>query len=122
MSGTYPTPLQNCAFFARHGVFEQEEFLGQRFFVDVEMEVDPGDALETDSIDNTVHYGEVFQLVESIVTGTRRYLIEALAHDIAKSICQQHPQVRRARITVRKPGAPVPGILDYVQVSVEHRA
>lgn len=121
MSGNYLIHLQNCSFFARHGVLEQEEFLGQRFFVDAELEVDPGDALDTDSIENTVHYGEVFQVIESIVTGTRRYLIEALAKDIAKSICRDFPQVRRARIVVRKPSAPVPGILDYVQVTVEHR-
>ena len=119
MSKTYVIEMKNCAFFARHGVFDQEEFLGQRFFVDVEMEVEPGDALETDNIEATVHYGEVFQVVEKIVTGTRRYLIEALAFEIARTICRQFAQVRRTKITVRKPAAPVPGILDYVQVTVE---
>jgi dihydroneopterin aldolase len=77
-------------------------------------------ALESDSIDDTVNYGIAFTVIEEIVTGKRRYLIEALALDIAKGLCEKFPQITRAKITVRKPNAPVPGVLDFVQVSVEH--
>lgn len=118
----YTITLQNCAFFARHGVHDEEEFLGQRFFVDAELEVTAGESLERDSIDDTVNYGIVFTVIEEIVTGRRRYLIEALALDVAKELCRRFPTIRRAKITVRKPNAPVPGVLDYVQVSVEHFA
>ncbi|MGV1756470.1 MULTISPECIES: dihydroneopterin aldolase [Rhizobium] len=119
---TYTITLQNCAFFARHGVHDEEEFLGQRFFVDAELDVEAGDALERDSIGDTVNYGIAFTVIEEIVTGRRRYLIEALALDVAKELCKRFPGIRRAKITVRKPNAPVPGVLDYVQVSVEHFA
>jgi 7,8-dihydroneopterin aldolase/epimerase/oxygenase len=118
---TYTILMQNCAFFARHGVHDEEEFLGQRFFVDAELEVEAGNALETDSIHETVHYGIAFTIIEEIVVGQRRYLIEALALDIAKGLCQKFPQIIRAKITVRKPNAPIPGVLDFVQVTVEHR-
>ena len=122
MAECYTIRLANCAFFARHGVHDEEEFLGQRFFVDAELEVDPGDALETDSIDGTVHYGVAFKVIEDIVLGKRRYLIEALALDIAKALTAEFSQIRVARITLRKPSAAVPGILDHVEVTVEHRA
>ena len=118
----YTINLQNCAFFARHGVLDEEETLGQRFFVDAEMDVDPGRALETDQIDETVDYGVAFKVIEKIITGNRRYLIEALALEVAKALCVRFPQIRRAKVTVRKPSAPVPGLLDYVQVTVEHHA
>ncbi|WFU10739.1 dihydroneopterin aldolase [Rhizobium sp. CB3090] len=118
----YTITLQNCAFFARHGVHDEEEFLGQRFFVDAELDVEAGDALAQDSIEDTVNYGIAFSVIEEIVTGRRRYLIEALALDVAKELSRRFPSVRRAKITVRKPNAPVPGVLDYVQVSVEHFA
>lgn len=115
---TYVIRMKNCAFFARHGVFEQEEFLGQRFYVDAELTVDPGDALERDAIDETVDYGVAFAEIERIILGKRRYLIEALALEIARSICVRFAQVRRAEITIRKPNAPVPGVLDHVEVTV----
>jgi len=118
----YQIRMMNCAFFARHGVFDQEEFLGQRFYVDAVLSVDPGDALENDSIEGTVDYGVAFQEIEKIITGKRRFLIEAIALEIAKALCHRFPQIVTADITVRKPNAPVPGVLDYVEVRVVHDA
>jgi dihydroneopterin aldolase len=118
----YTITMQNCAFFARHGVMDEEEVLGQRFFVDAELDVEPAGPLEADSIETTVDYGVAFKVIEKIITGRRRYLIESLALEVAKALCAQFPQIRRARITVRKPNAPVAGVLDHVQVSVEYRA
>ena len=122
MTATYTITLKNCAFFARHGVHDEEEFLGQRFFVDAELDVEQGQALVDDSIDDTVHYGIAFTEIEKIITGRRRYLIEALALEVAMTLCSRFPQIRRARISIRKPNAPVPGVLDYVEVTVEHYA
>jgi 7,8-dihydroneopterin aldolase/epimerase/oxygenase len=122
MTATYTIILKNCAFFARHGVLDEEEFLGQRFFVDAELEVEQGTALVEDCIDDTVHYGIAFAEIERIITGRRRYLIEALALEVAKTLCARFRQIRRAKVSIRKPNAPVPGILDYVEVTVEHVA
>lgn len=122
MSGTYRIYLKNCSFFARHGVMDEEKVLGQRFFVDADLTVADNGALDSDDIEGTVHYGEVFQVIESVVTGERYYLIEALAKRIGRVLCERFPGVVHASITVRKPSAPVPGVLDYVEVKVDHDA
>lgn len=114
----YTIRMKNCAFFARHGVLDEEETLGQRFYVDAVLTVDPGPALETDAIDATVDYGVAFGVIEKIITGQRRYLIEALALEVARALAKRFPQIRRAEITVRKPNAPVAGVLDHVEVTV----
>jgi dihydroneopterin aldolase len=114
----YVIRLKNCAFFARHGVLDEEEALGQRFYVDAELTVEPGRALVDDAIGETVNYGIAFTVIEKIITGERRFLIEALAMEVAKALTERFPQIRRAEITVRKPNAPVPGVLDYVEVTV----
>ena len=114
----YQIVLKNCAFFARHGVHSEEAVLGQRFFVDAKLQVSPSAALEKDDIEGTVHYGEVFALIEDMVTGTRRYLIESLALEVAKAICQNFELVTNVEITIRKPNAAIPGIFDYVEVTV----
>jgi 7,8-dihydroneopterin aldolase/epimerase/oxygenase len=114
----YEISMKNCAFFAYHGVLEEEERLGQRFYLDAELDVKLSDAIESDSIAETVDYGIVFLEIEKVVRGRRRYLIEALALDIAKALCRRYSQISRAKITVRKPNAPVPGVLDHVQVTV----
>ena len=115
---TYTIRMKNCAFFARHGVLDEEETLGQRFYVDAELTVEPVRPLEEDSIDSTVDYGVAFGVIEAIVTGKRRFLIEALALEVAKALVARFPQITRAAITVRKPNAPVRGVLDHVEVGV----
>jgi dihydroneopterin aldolase len=114
----YVIRMKNCAFFARHGVLDEEERLGQRFYVDADLTVDPGRALVEDSIEDTVNYGIAFTVIEKIITGQRRFLIEALALEVARALTQRFPQIKKAEITVRKPNAPVPGVLDYVEVTV----
>lgn len=122
MNETYTILLANCAFFARHGVMPEEEALGQRFFVDAELEVQPAGPLEADALESTVDYGIAFKVIETIVTGRRYFLIEALAMEVARALEEQFPQIKRAKITLRKPNAPVAGVLDYVQVTVERYA
>jgi dihydroneopterin aldolase len=114
----YTIRLKNCAFFARHGVLDAEEKLGQRFYVDAALDVEPERHLDDDAIESTVDYGVAFGVIEEIVTGRRRFLIEAVAQDIAEHLTQRFPQIRRAEITVRKPNAPVAGVLDHVEVTV----
>lgn len=117
----YTITLKNCAFFARHGVLEAEAVLGQRFFVDAILEVDGGEALSSDRVEDTVHYGEAFKLIEEVMTGRRRKLIETLAMDVAKALCSRYPQIRRAEIVIRKPSAPIAGVLDYAEVRIDYR-
>ena len=114
----YVIRMKNCAFFARHGVLDEEETLGQRFYVDAALTVEPGRALVDDSIDDTVNYGVAFAVIEKIITGQRRFLIVALALEVARALTARFPQIKKAEITVRKPNAPVPGVLDYVEVTV----
>jgi dihydroneopterin aldolase len=114
----YVIRLKNCAFFARHGVLDEEERLGQRFYVDAVLTVDPGQALVDDSIEDTVNYGIAFAVIEKIITGQRRFLIEALALEVARALTARFPKIKKAEITVRKPNAPVSGVLDYVEVTV----
>ncbi len=117
----YTITLKNCAFFARHGVLEQENVLGQRFFVDAVLEVDGGETLTSDRVEDTVHYGEAFLVIEQVVTGQQRKLIESLALDVAKALCARFSQIQQAEITIRKPSAPIPGVLDYAEVRVSYR-
>ena len=114
----YTIRLHNCAFFARHGVFDAEQVLGQRFYVDAALDVTSQSPLGKDDIEGTVDYGAAFGVIEQVITGTRRYLIEALAQDVARALCARFPAVTRAEITVRKPNAPVPGVLDHVEVTI----
>ena len=110
--------LANCAFYGNHGALSAETELGQRFFVDAVLDVDAVEALRSDDVVETVHYGEVFATIERIVTGPPRNLIEALAHDIGAALLDEFERVNALDVTVRKPSVPIRGILDHVEVTV----
>jgi len=115
---SYQIRLQNCAFYAHHGVLPEETSMGQRFFVDAVLQVKTETDIGDDQIEGTVHYGEVFAVIERLVVGQNRKLIEALAMDIAKALRAEFPAITHASITVRKPSSPIEGILDFVEVTV----
>lgn len=115
---SYTIRMTNCAFFARHGMMDEERSLGQRFYVDAVMTVAPTGPLEADFIGNTVHYGLAYEVIEKIMTGEPRILIETLAYECARALCARFPQILRVEVTVRKPNAPVAGVLDHVEVTV----
>ncbi len=105
-------------FFAYHGVNTSEKEQGQRFIVDVEMEVDLRRPGRSDDLDDTVNYSEVFHTVKSVMEGRGRNLIESVAEEIARAILRQS-KVESVRVAVRKPDVPIDGaILDYAAVEV----
>ncbi len=107
--------------FARHGVGEEEARLGQRFVLDIRLEAEVTEAVKHDRLVDTVDYGEVVAVTESIFRGKRFYLIEAAAAHVASGILAHFPAVLSARVTVKKPSAPISAVFDYVATTVERR-
>ena len=68
--------------------------------------VEPGDALERDTIAGTVDYGTAFGVIERIVTGERHLLIETLALSIGKALTAEIPQVAARRSRCANPTRP----------------
>ncbi|MCT4593780.1 MAG: dihydroneopterin aldolase [Anaeromicrobium sp.] len=113
--------MKNLAFFAYHGAISEENILGQKFFVDVEIYADLKKAGESDRVKDTVHYGEVYGLIKDIVEKKTFNLIESLAENISKEILTNFPKVMEIDVTIRKPEAPVPGIYDYFGVQIRRK-
>jgi 7,8-dihydroneopterin aldolase/epimerase/oxygenase len=111
--------LHNAVFYAYHGVMSEEHNLGGKFEVDVDLYCDLADARRTDHLQHTVNYEQVYAAMKQTVIGKKYHLIEALADAIAAAIIDKFPRVDRVRIKVRKPGAPVHGVIDHVEVEIE---
>ena len=110
--------LKNMQFYGFHGVSESEKHLGGRFEVDVEMRLSLKDSCESDDLNDTINYEVIYKTVDSCIRKDKFYLIEALANSIAKDILNEHP-VDSLLVRVRKPHAPVKGVLDTIEVEIE---
>lgn len=113
--------LTGMQFYGYHGVFPEETRLGQPFLVDVEMYADLRQAGETDDLNATVHYGQVYEVVKEIVEGRPYKLIEAVAECAARKILAGFQAVTEVVVRVHKPKAPIPGTFAGVTVEVRRR-
>jgi 7,8-dihydroneopterin aldolase/epimerase/oxygenase len=111
--------LHNAVFYAYHGVMSDEQNLGGKFEVDVELHCDLSSAKEKDNLLQTVNYEKVYGVMKQTVVGKKYFLIEALAQTIAASILKEFSAVEKAKVRIRKPGAAVHGIIDHVEVEIE---
>jgi dihydroneopterin aldolase len=111
--------LHNAVFYAYHGVLSDEQNLGGKFEIDVELRCDLSDAKQTDALEKTVNYEKVYGCMKKVVVGKKFRLLEALANSIANGILNEFPRVESLVIRVRKPGAPVHGVIDHVEVEIE---
>ncbi|HBN45741.1 MAG TPA: dihydroneopterin aldolase [Candidatus Marinimicrobia bacterium] len=109
--------LKNMQFYGYHGVSESEKHLGGKFEVDVEMSMDLKEACAADNLDATVDYEAVYNIVDGCVKNDKFYLIEALADSIARETFT-HFAIAEITVRVRKPHAPINGMLDTVEVEI----
>ena len=112
--------LTGLRVFGYHGVLDQEKIDGQDFITDVTIWLDVGKAVLSDDVRDTVHYGQVAELVASILAGESRNLIETVAADIADSLLTDE-KVAAVEVTVHKPFAPIPLLFDDVSVTVKRQ-
>lgn len=110
--------LKNLGFYGYHGVLEAENILGQKFFVDVELGVSLKKAGDSDDVEDTVHYGMVYDAVKNIVEGPPLNLIEAVAEKTIQEIFENFEKVETVKLEIRKPEAPVNGIYDHFAVEL----
>jgi dihydroneopterin aldolase len=110
--------LRSLVVFGHHGYLEEERRLGQRFLVDLWVDV-RGPASDTDRIDDTVDYRRLAELVREVFAGRERLLLEGLAGAVADGIVERFTAVERVRVRVRKPDVVLDPPVDYAAVVVE---
>ncbi|MCM2677713.1 dihydroneopterin aldolase [Alkalicoccobacillus plakortidis] len=110
--------LNRMKFYGYHGVFEAEQKLGQRFQVDLTLEVNLAEAAATDDLTKSIDYGDVFSRVQKIVEGEPKKLLEAVAESITSELLLAYPILEQCTVVLLKPDPPIPGHYDSVSVEI----
>ena len=110
--------LHNAVFYAYHGVLTDEQSLGGKFDVDVDLHCDLARGAKSDHLQDTVNYEGVYDCIRSLVLDKKHFLLESLASSIGKGILKNFSKVNSVTVRVRKPGAPVRGVIDHVEVEL----
>lgn len=105
--------------FANHGVFPEENVLGQKFLICADLYVDARKAGQTDNLEDSVNYGEVCHLINRVMQAHMFKLIERVAEVLAQAILDEFPLVQELRVEVKKPWAPIGLPVGCVSVEIE---
>ena len=98
--------LERMIFYGYHGLKAEEKSLGQRFIVDLKVELDLSTAGASHQISDTAHYGNMYRVVKRIMEGPSKNLIEALAEDVATTILKDF-DISSVSIKISKPDVPI---------------
>lgn len=121
MSTTDPTPLPprdgpldrvhgiGFSYDCRIGFHEYERHIRQRVVVDFEAETDWRLAAQLDRARDLVDYYEANLAITELVERKEYRLIEALAEDVARMLCERFP-IQRVRIKVTKSPFDMPNV------------
>lgn len=104
--------------YAYHGAIQEERVLGQYFITDLVLHIDLTNASQTDDLAATVHYGEVYNLVEEIVKGEPVNLIERLAGKINAALFDRYDKIVEIETTIKKPNPPIDGNYESVAITL----
>lgn len=110
--------LEGMEFYARHGYYEEERKIGNKYSVDVELDVDFTDAAMEDKLDGTVNYERVYEVVAEVMNIDAQ-LLEHLAGKMIRQIRDEFPQINAVKVKVSKYNPPIKGLCHRAVVTLE---
>ncbi len=108
--------ITGLSLYTHHGVSEAEREVGQRLVLDLRLDVGETDATVTDSIEDTVDYAEVCQLVALVAQQRSHRTLERLCSTIADRLLADY-ELEGVWVKAAKPEPPI--ALSVAEVSVE---
>lgn len=99
--------IEGLEIFANHGVFPEENTLGQKFVFDLTLYASLQKAGENDDLEASVDYGAVCHAVDAFVREHTFKLIEAVAEGVAALVLDKFELVDAVTVKVSKPWAPI---------------
>ncbi|MFC2130900.1 dihydroneopterin aldolase [Bacteroidota bacterium] len=107
--------IDSAQFYAYHGVKSEEQQLGGKYEVDLEMYYDATHAIINDDVNLALNYEEAFFCIEEVIAGENYHLIETLAREILNMLMERFQELQEATVRVRKMNVPIRRIVSYIE-------
>ena len=103
---------------AWHGCLKEESIIGSEYTVDVELQTDLKKSSQSDSLQDTVDYVHVHQIVKEEM-GIKSKLLEHVAQRILDRFFAELEPLEKAQVAVSKINPPIGGDVASVTIVME---
>jgi dihydroneopterin aldolase len=110
--------IEKMEFYAFHGHYEEEQIVGNRFLVDLEMVTDMSAPAESDALEDAVNYQTAYRLVREEMKRKKSNLLENIAKRILDALYREIGGIESATVTIRKMNPPLGGPVNNVNVTM----
>lgn len=111
--------ISNLEVFCNHGVFKEENVLGQKFLISAVLYTDTRMAGASDDLTKSIHYGEVSENINRFMKENTFQLIETVAEKLARHLLLTTKNLEKISLEIKKPWAPIGLPLETVSVEIE---
>ena len=105
--------LEGMEFFAYHGCYKEEQIIGTKFIVDLQVTIDSAIAEESDHLKDTLSYVHLYQAVKGEME-MKSHLLEHVAKRIIESLKSGFPAIQKIELKISKVNPPVGGKVGHV--------
>lgn len=109
--------LRNVRFHAFHGVLPQEGIVGNDYLVNLVLDYDFSSAMQTDELQGTLNYAEVYQKVREEMAVSSK-LLEHVAGRIAHRLFSDFSEIQKLQLSITKVNPPMGADSDGAGVEV----
>lgn len=111
--------LDGMKFYSFHGVMPQENTVGAEYKISLDIETDFSIAAETDSLEGTINYAEIYEAVKHEMSIPSK-LLEHLAYRISKRLFNDFPAIKSIGISIFKENPPMGAESKAVGIKVKY--
>jgi dihydroneopterin aldolase len=105
-------------FFSYHGCFEEEQIIGNKFLVSIDIETDFSKAAINDNLEDTINYQSVYNIINKEMT-TASKLLENTAYRIINKLFETFNQIQVINIIISKLNPPIGGKVEKVSIRMK---
>jgi len=110
--------IEEMEFYAFHGHYREEQIVGNRFLVDLEMEADTDRPSETDQLEDALNYQEAYRLIKQEMKRHKSNLLEHIGKRILDALFRELDGLEKATVKIRKMNPPMGGPIKSVSVTM----
>lgn len=109
--------LEGMEFYAYHGCFKEEQIIGTKFIIDLQISLDTTHPEKTDNLSDSLNYQNIYLLIKKEMQ-IKSNLLEHIGRRILNSLKKEFPNIENAILKISKLNPPLGGKIKNVSLTI----